>query len=265
MKELPEEEERQGNFKELQSNLLAVEAKAEKAMADLKQAAKEAWATRQQARLDEEKKDKEAAKVKRLESIEKNRVDSQMYEPGYGPDRWCWPKAGEHPRHWATSQDVAVTQLLQPGGMMASHTKDYINDSLLIHSSVKLYPQHGERALLDVVGEGPKKARDIKERERKMREEMAAIDRANEQLEKEDRERAARALREEERRKKQDKEAAEKARIKQIKREMAAETKKQQQDAEAKAKVCTTARGCHTSFKLEDARASTVPMADSLR
>lgn len=65
----------------------------------------------QEARIAREKAEKARARALRKDALENMRWEAEglhTKEDGYGPWRWTYPNAWEHPRQWATAHDVAV-------------------------------------------------------------------------------------------------------------------------------------------------------------
>ena len=172
LKPASEEAQRKGGFRELHELEMARQTKINKANNSKRSAEAKAWADRQKARQDAEAAEQARAKELRKLALQQNRKDTLMDEPGYGPDRWTWPKAHHHPRHCngtggpgVGENDVLLTSpLLQPGGMVLSPAKDIANDSLLVLSDRVLSPQQGERFLLELADALPDQLLDMKER-----------------------------------------------------------------------------------------------------
>jgi len=194
-----------------------------------KKTANDAFAKRQQERLQVEAQEKERLRQWRLKSLEENKVDLHMDmregEPGYGPTRWCWPTAHHHPRHSATGFDVKVDFLLGPGGMISKS------------GTTKLLDQHGGSELHALIDRPPSHLDEIKKRDAEMRRmrleaeaEAAAVAKAEREAEAVERRKAIVQKQEAEK-------AAAIAQSSRIKKEMRSETSKTAQDEANRAQV----------------------------
>ena len=76
------------------------------------------YTRRQRERLEQEQREKKFDKSARKKAYEQNMQEwARVDEPGYGPDRWLWPKAYVQPRTYVTpGGDVAIAKGSRNGG-----------------------------------------------------------------------------------------------------------------------------------------------------
>ena len=229
--------ERRAEYRSLQQRALQAKAAREKFRRQSRANADAAFVNRQQQLAAEAAADQKASKAYRKEALLQNRKDTMMDEPGYGPDRWTWPKAHHHPRHCngtggagVGENDVLLTApLLQPGAMVLSPTKDIANDSLLVLSDRELSEQQGERALLELAERLPATLEEMKTRHFAIRQHRRKEEAASEEEKKQERETVQKTMRAQEHVKAAEAKSAELRRARQIKKEMAEETARERQ------------------------------------
>ena len=83
-----------------------------------KAAAETEFQERQASWRDLEKKKSKVEKAARRAAMD--RREAEMNQPGYGPDRWCWPKASEEPRGWTSGGDIPLVPGTQNPGCAAA-------------------------------------------------------------------------------------------------------------------------------------------------
>ena len=238
--------ERKTEYEALRDARLANVGGKEKNKSEAKKQNKDDFSKRQAQRLAAEDEEKRRLANWRKEQLAKNRKEFALEgEPGYGPTRWCWPTAHYHPRHCngtggagVGENDVLLTSpLLGPGAMVSSPAKDIKNDALLILSKREFTPQQGEGELLKLAETLPDQLESMKERDFKVRLMRAEAERQAEEERKLEREAESKARQEAILAREAAAKKAEIMRSRQIKKEMAEETKKAAKDAAAKEKV----------------------------
>ncbi len=207
--------ERIPQFQELQEYEMTLTKSKQEAEKASRAEANALWKARQEARLVAEKADKDRAKALRKDALEKMRWEAEGFqtkEDGYGPHRWTWTVASKHPRLWATAHDV----LVPPQPPLYSST-DVSNEAVVTYAGT-IQAHEDDMKLRGV--------------ERRIADDQAiqsVEDRKKLEREDESKQRQAAILA---KRQAADKAAA--ARARQIKKEMAEETRKQHALAEKK-------------------------------
>jgi hypothetical protein len=223
--------EREVAYKALKESRLAIASERKEQNDSRKTAAKSDFAERQKARLQAEAAEKERMRQFRKESIEKNLKEfARQGEPGYGPTRWCWPTAHDHPRHCSGTggaglgtQDVGVELLLGPG-----------NTRVFSPLRKEGEPPSG---MASIGSDYQDRLKEMKQRDAEARAAVSQAEADAEADAKADRDAQAMARKQEMKAKAEAAKRVATARSKQIKKEMAEETKKQAREAERLAKI----------------------------
>lgn len=224
--------ERHGEYDELKDSRLTTVSAQQKQEKSSRKKAEEEYAARQKER--QEKEDAELARVKahRLEALDKPTLGSP--EPPWAQIKGCPATPAEHllpntsldPSKWLWPTSKRNPELVVRG-LRAEHEE-----------AMEALPRNVEPEVLVAYSKSiSANSQDLTKRATETRRHQDEEKAQAEAKEKKEREDAANAIRAEERKKRETAQKAAVSHTKQIKKEMAAETKKQQEEAARKAKV----------------------------